>query len=149
MFHSVTHAADATNTTTTYANIGTGLKFNCEEEEMWTQLTFTGVVSNNTIAEGVELDFLVDGVALAATPQAACANANLAASVDAKFPINMQRVVRLSKGFHTIFARFRRTANASTASLLATAYPAVTSALRLSNINVLAHGVDSKVGVTQ
>lgn len=150
MYGQIKVAADVTNTTATHANLGL-MKFTVEEEEMWVELGLQATASNNTAGEGVEFDFLVDGALVggALLPLAACANSTLANSIGAKFAVNVKAYVRLTKGMHTLAGQFRRTANASTATIHATAYPAILSVIRHSNNAVLAHGVDAKFQVTQ
>jgi hypothetical protein len=150
MYNQVKVAADVTNNTTTYANLGL-MSVTVEEDEMWVDISLQAVASNNTAGEGVEFDFLIDGTLVggAGTPLAACANSTLANSVGTKFPVRVGTKVRLTKGTHVIAGQFRRTANASTATINATAYPAILGVLRLSNNALLAHGMGAKFQVTQ
>lgn len=148
MYGQVTKAADATNATTTFGTVaGLVMKFSVEEDEMFVDLRFDGVVSNATVNAETELDFLVDGARLGGTNGLCGATS---ATADAKVPVHMARLVRLTKGAHTIALQMRDGgAPAGTAKLEATTYVAVLSALRMSHNAVLAHGVDAKDKLTQ
>ena len=149
MYNFVTSAADVTyagGTEATYqimptANFG----FTVEEPEMWCKVKLSAFISLSAAGKAY-LNLKVDDAFLVGT---ATTLGLAATTLDAAEPnlrswVVAERTVRLSQGFHTINGWVRSSANGITVTSSGTLVPMMLEVTRLSNNNVLAHGVDSK-----
>lgn len=141
MLGSIILTADVTATTAVFATVaGLAMSFRVEEEEMVVSLEFQGVVSNDNAAGRVDLDFNVDGTRVSGATAGLMGYPSVSSVLA---PVHMVRVVRLSKGDHTLALQWKAAAGVNT--LAATTFPAQLVVRRMSHPATLGQGVNSKV----
>lgn len=144
MYNAITTASDlATGGATDsvlIAATGVTMGFEVEEDEMVCILRVQALGSNATASDLVKFDFKVDGTSVSAGVGVGASST----PAGAKQWMNVQKVVRLSKGSHTIALWFSGSVDGHVATLYGTVFPTELSVLRLSNSNLLGHGEESK-----
>lgn len=151
MYASVKTVADQSTGGATDATFiavtGLQMSFNVEEDEMWCLVGMQGLVSNHVALQRVDFDVKVDGAFISGNANGLAGTAS--AVVDSTNWLRAGKLVRLTKGVHTMSGWFKSSTNTDVATIKGTVLPCELSVLRLSNNAVLAHGVDAKFQVTE
>jgi len=144
MYNIITAAGDQATGGATDATLiaitGLNMSFEVEEDEMVCFLRVQALGANATGGDRVNFDFKVDGTSV--TAGVGVGGSSTAAG--AKVWMNFSKVVRLSKGKHTVQAMFSGSVDTHVATLYGTVFPSELSVLRLSNLNLVGVGVNPK-----
>jgi hypothetical protein len=149
MYGQLQITTDQTTASTSFIQVpGMSLGFSVEEDQMWCEVQFLGVVSNATATDRCDLDIKVDGSFISATAANPTGNpAGLvgmcSATGGAQMAVNVTKKIFLTEGDHVIQLWFK-TGIGGTAKVEATTWPALLSVTRLTNNSTLGHSQGAK-----